>query len=108
MIRRPPRSTLFPYTTLFRSKFNQAYLALGTLIESNLFKGVLGMIPQSMANSKLTWEKSDQYDLGLDLQMLDYRLRVKLDYYYTTSSALLMQTPLPGNVFFLEDRKSVV
>ena len=83
-------------------KFNQAYLALGTLIESNLFKGVLGMIPQSMANSKLTWEKSDQYDLGLDLQMLDYRLRVKLDYYYKTSSALLMQTPLPGNVFFLD------
>src|SRR5258708_31917466 len=23
MIRRPPRSTLFPYTTLFRSQFNQ-------------------------------------------------------------------------------------
>src|SRR2546430_8958807 len=25
MIRRPPRSTLFPYTTLFRSGFNPAY-----------------------------------------------------------------------------------
>src|SRR5256885_8404693 len=24
MIRRPPRSTLFPYTTLFRSKYNEA------------------------------------------------------------------------------------
>src|SRR3712207_8579974 len=24
MIRRPPRSTLFPYTTLFRSEFNEA------------------------------------------------------------------------------------
>src|SRR5262247_4506135 len=24
MIRRPPRSTLFPYTTLFRSKFRQS------------------------------------------------------------------------------------
>src|SRR2546422_2761506 len=24
MIRRPPRSTLFPYTTLFRSRWNQA------------------------------------------------------------------------------------
>src|SRR2546422_10949337 len=24
MIRRPPRSTLFPYTTLFRSRFHQA------------------------------------------------------------------------------------
>src|SRR5256884_5656557 len=28
MIRRPPRSTLFPYTTLFRSFFQQLHLAL--------------------------------------------------------------------------------
>src|SRR3712207_7388554 len=27
MIRRPPRSTLFPYTTLFRSRFHAPYLA---------------------------------------------------------------------------------
>src|SRR5256885_12522085 len=27
MIRRPPRSTLFPYTTLFRSLYGIAYLA---------------------------------------------------------------------------------
>src|SRR2546429_7404404 len=27
MIRRPPRSTLFPYTTLFRSKFRDVKLA---------------------------------------------------------------------------------
>src|SRR5260221_10024792 len=31
MIRRPPRSTLFPYTTLFRSAF---YLALSDIRES--------------------------------------------------------------------------
>src|SRR2546430_2458855 len=29
MIRRPPRSTLFPYTTLFRSDYAMAYAALG-------------------------------------------------------------------------------
>ena len=52
-----------------------------------------------MANKKLTWEESDQYDLGLDLQMLDYRLKLKLDYYYKYSSKLLMQSYLPGNVF---------
>src|ERR1035438_4376735 len=28
MIRRPPRSTLFPYTMLFRSEFNNLYLTL--------------------------------------------------------------------------------
>src|SRR5690348_17735016 len=31
MIRRPPRSTLFPYTTLFRSKDTRDYLAAAPL-----------------------------------------------------------------------------
>src|SRR3712207_8735289 len=38
MIRRPPRSTLFPYTTLFRS----AGLALLLVAGLNLFPGLLG------------------------------------------------------------------
>src|SRR5438309_4276409 len=29
MIRRPPRSTLFPYTTLFRSQVKLSYLTIG-------------------------------------------------------------------------------
>src|SRR3712207_7710570 len=32
MIRRPPRSTLFPYTTLFRSEYRDG-ISLGTLAE---------------------------------------------------------------------------
>ena len=80
-------------------KFQEPYLALGVMEESNIFNGSLGLIPQSMANKKLTWEESDQYDLGIDLQMLDYRLKLKLDYYYKYSSKLLMQSYLPGNVF---------
>src|SRR2546428_8574012 len=31
MIRRPPRSTLFPYTTLFRSHLREAELGLGVI-----------------------------------------------------------------------------
>src|SRR5437660_4096455 len=31
MIRRPPRSTLFPYTTLFRSRGNPPFLLVGPL-----------------------------------------------------------------------------
>src|SRR5256885_9813766 len=30
MIRRPPRSTLFPYTTLFRSELDRGVLAVGS------------------------------------------------------------------------------
>ena len=33
MIRRPPRSTLFPYTTLFRSKFNKTEQELETVLD---------------------------------------------------------------------------
>src|SRR3712207_8070569 len=32
MIRRPPRSTLFPYTTLFRSKFSYFPFGAGTRV----------------------------------------------------------------------------
>src|SRR5687768_12806697 len=36
MIRRPPRSTLFPYTTLFRSWFVYVVLAWGVFLSSTL------------------------------------------------------------------------
>src|SRR2546430_6719379 len=36
MIRRPPRSTLFPYTTLFRSSSKLAHLALYKDVRLNL------------------------------------------------------------------------
>src|SRR3712207_7676102 len=35
MIRRPPRSTLFPYTTLFRSELQQV-LAIGVAVEKGV------------------------------------------------------------------------
>src|SRR5438132_9929609 len=40
MIRRPPRSTLFPYTTLFRSPLLEAQPELGQLL-LHLFDGLL-------------------------------------------------------------------
>src|SRR5258708_10966851 len=47
MIRRPPRSTLFPYTTLFRSPFdkNDGATAAGTMPPSHtfIFVGALGL-----------------------------------------------------------------
>src|SRR2546429_1104667 len=43
MIRRPPRSTLFPYTTLFRSSVNTGMLVLDSLVtlaqQKGLFQG---------------------------------------------------------------------
>src|SRR5258708_22592951 len=38
MIRRPPRSTLFPYTTLFRSPLSKWFMALALICEAK--KGI--------------------------------------------------------------------
>src|SRR3712207_7652112 len=42
MIRRPPRSTLFPYTTLFRSRPEHALLLAGGVVDQHRHLGRLG------------------------------------------------------------------
>src|SRR3712207_8390702 len=42
MIRRPPRSTLFPYTTLFRSASEGLVAAVAVQDDSNMFTGSTG------------------------------------------------------------------
>src|SRR3712207_7005260 len=38
MIRRPPRSTLFPYTTLFRSRLDsEEWMSQGPIVEQSVF-----------------------------------------------------------------------
>src|SRR2546429_4652304 len=41
MIRRPPRSTLFPYTTLFRSRRSRCSSANGTVLKDVMTKVLL-------------------------------------------------------------------
>src|SRR5256885_17146101 len=47
MIRRPPRSTLFPYTTLFRSRFGRLIWAFG----KSAIRG-RGSIPDMLARAE--------------------------------------------------------
>src|SRR5256885_10579773 len=45
MIRRPPRSTLFPYTTLFRSMASAALFAKNCMDRSHRTTGINNIIP---------------------------------------------------------------
>src|SRR3712207_7732239 len=58
MIRRPPRSTLFPYTTLFRSVRSKQKLRI---LETN-GEDVTDKILESLANQIRTREIQDSYD----------------------------------------------
>src|SRR3712207_8844241 len=60
MIRRPPRSTLFPYTTLFRSAFG-----------SKVRGGVLSRRAQSRAVEPLTVGDSRRVELPVPVLVID-------------------------------------
>lgn len=53
-----------------------------------------------MANHELTWEKTAQLDVGLDLSIFKGRLNVTLDYYYKRTTDLLRKQYLSPSTGF--------
>lgn len=89
-------------------KFSQPYLAYGLFSpDIYTFLGTSGMKPNKdggVINRKLSWEETDQYDIGLDIDFLDYRLKFVVDYYYRYTKGLLSRVELSGNVNYFEDQ----
>lgn len=81
------------------SQFGIPYLAQGLMEPGVKFDGIQGMRPSGVTNRKLKWEESDQYDIGLDVDMFDYRLGLTMDYYYKYTSSLIHRVPLPGDTY---------
>jgi TonB-linked SusC/RagA family outer membrane protein len=58
-----------------------------------------GLVPgntvTSLENPTLGWEKSKQFDFGVDVGVLNNRISVSYDYYNKTTSGLLFEVPLP-------------
>jgi len=47
----------------------------------------------TLANSNITWEKTDEFNYGLDLGLLKNRINLSLDAYYSVTRALLFAQP---------------
>lgn len=85
--------------------FSDPYLAHGLMrVEKGPFMGMGGVAAGAAISPDLTWEKSEQYNLGLDLDMFDYRLKVKFDYYYKLTSSLIYAVQLPATVLIADSR----
>ena len=52
-----------------------------------------GSMPNGIANPNLTWETSEQIDLGLDMRFLNDRLTLGIDWYTKTTKDLLVSAP---------------
>lgn len=79
-------------------QFEKPYLAQGAYGPGLItFQGQSTMMTSTLPNPDLTWEETDQYDLGLDLNLFNYRLGITADYYYRYTDKLLYQKTIPGN-----------
>jgi TonB-linked SusC/RagA family outer membrane protein len=74
------------------------YLSLAQMGSVNYsFGGTLytGLAPTRLANPDLKWEKTTQYNVGLDLSLLDRRVNFVFDVYYKKTNDLLINVPIP-------------
>src|SRR3989475_8186966 len=68
MIRRPPRSTLFPYTTLFRSGFTSHYDAMRQRFSDRITLGCAGENIIVETSRRFTLERSEEHTSELQSQ----------------------------------------
>ena len=54
----------------------------------------------SLANPDLKWEKTGQFDFGVNLNMFSNRLNFDVSYYYKKTTDLLLERPVPHSTGF--------
>ena len=55
----------------------------------------IGIAPNRVGNPDLQWERTNQFDVGLDMAFFNNRLRFTMDYYYKRTRDLLLNVNLP-------------
>lgn len=56
---------------------------------------------QTVGNRSLTWEQTNEFDVGLDFSFLDSRINGSIDYYNSRTKSLLLQQDIPAITGFL-------
>jgi TonB-linked SusC/RagA family outer membrane protein len=67
---------------------------LGLLSSGSDYAGDPGLDLSQLANPQLSWEKSNQFDIGLEYGFLDDRISGTLAYYNKVSTDLLLDVPV--------------
>lgn len=75
---------------------NYTFIA-NTAAYNYVLNGVIvpGTTISSLGNSELAWERNKQFDIGLDVAILNNRLFFTYDYYHKISDGLIQDRPIP-------------
>ncbi len=72
---------------------------LGTWAAST-YNGVTGTGPASLGNPELQWERTREFNFGIDMALFDSRLQINLDLYDKFTDNLLLNRQLPATTGF--------
>jgi TonB-dependent starch-binding outer membrane protein SusC len=64
------------------------------------FAQAAGLAPTQLGNPNLSWEQSEQTDIGLELGLFKNRLNITAEYYIRKTKDLLLNRPLVGSSGF--------
>ena len=84
------------YMYLAPMAFDNYYYNFGTTLGSD--GDQWGAVPTRLGNEDITWETSEQFDLGFDARFFNQRLNVNFDYYIKTTKDWLVQPPVLATV----------
>ena len=77
----------YPYTATVNNGYSY-YLGDGKQLAD-------GVAQIALSNSDISWEKSKQFDVGVDVSMFKDKLTLTADYYIKTVNDMLLRFPLP-------------
>lgn len=88
-----------------------AYSSQGLMYNTEAYVGnstkISGLVPFTLSNQDLKWEKTRQMNFGIDLGLFDSRLSLTADYYYKKTSDLLLAMPVSFNTGYDQVVKNV-
>lgn len=78
---------------------------IGNFASLSLFQGSpynqkAALAPVQLGDSSLKWEKTTQYDVGLDYGFLNNRITGEIDYYVKKTKDILLSEPVPATSGF--------
>ena len=77
----------YPYTATINTGYGYYLGDAKTLVD--------GVAQVALSNSDITWERSKQFDVGVDLSMFKNKLSLTADYYIKKIDNMLLRFPLP-------------
>lgn len=92
-------SEIPPYSSLSLLSSNYATIWGGSRV------GGTGL--NRLANPNLKWEKTAQYDLGLELGLFNNRISIEGDIYYRKTTDMLLDAPVPQSSGYATIRRNV-